>query len=130
MQKHEFERLTGMTVDEPTFNHAEDIYLAAGALTKEEVCKEIKEHPWLLESETVAAIAEEMQDQRRLAAKRLVDIEKLKAALLDACGLAADDTTWRGAAELIGHAACITYKLDNEFDLNVDDIAYIKENLK
>lgn len=130
MQKHEFETLTGMTVNEPTFNHAEDIYLNAGSLTKEEVCKEIKEHPWLLESETVAAITETAQEQTRLAAKRLVDIEKLKAALLDACGLAADDTTWRGAAELIGRGTCIKYKLENEFELNKDDIDYINENLK
>ena len=42
MQKHEFETLTGMMVNEPTFNHAEDIYLNAGILTKEEVCKEIR----------------------------------------------------------------------------------------
>lgn len=130
MQKHEFERLTDLMVDEPTFSHAEDIYLAAGAMTKEEVCREIKDHPFLLESEVVAEIAHEFQEQRALAAKRLVDIEKLKAALLDACGLADDDSTWRGAAELIGRAACIQYKLDNEFSLNVDDVAYIKENLK
>lgn len=130
MQKHEFERLTDLMVDEPTFSHAEDIYLAAGAMTKEEVCREIKDHPFLLESEVVAEIAHEFNEQRALAAKRLVDIEKLKAALLDACGLADDDSTWRGAAELIGRAACIQYKLDNEFSLNVDDVAYIKENLK
>lgn len=130
MQKHEFESLTGMMVNEPTFSHAEDIYLAAGSLTKNEVCKEIKEHPWLLESATVSALQKTVQEQRNLAASRLVDIEKLKAALLDACGLAADDTTWKGAAELIGRAACIQYKLENEFELNSDDVAYIKENLK
>lgn len=130
MQKHEFESLTGMTVEEPTFQVAESIYLNAGALTKEEVCREIKEHPWMLESRTIGAIVEEAETQSRLAAKRLVDIEKLKAALLDACGLADDDTTWRGAAELIGRAACIQYKLDNEFDLNKDDVDYIKENLR
>lgn len=130
MQKHEFERLTGMTVEDPTFNHANDIYLAAGSLSKEEVCKEIKDHPWLLESETVAALAEEMQAQRRLAAKRLVDIEKLNVALLDACRMADDSTAWKGAKELIGTAEVICYKLCNEIDLDSDDVAYIKENLK
>lgn len=130
MQKHEFERLTDMTVDEATFSRAENIYLAAGALTKEEVCKEIKEHPWMLESRTVAEITAEMQDQRRLAAKRLVDIEKLKAVLLDAAVLAADTTVWNGAKELLGTAEVITYKLANEVELDKDDVAYICENLK
>lgn len=130
MQKHEFETLTGMTVDEPTYSHAEHIYLNAGELTKEEVCREIKERPWILESRVVAALTEKAQEQTRLAAARLVDIEKLKAALLDACGLADDDTTWRGAAELIGRAACIQYKLENEFTLNNEDVDYIRENLK
>lgn len=126
MQKHEFENLTGMTVEEPTFQVADSIYLNAGALTKEEVCREIKEHPWMLESRTIGAIVEKAEVQTRLAAKRLV----LKAALLDACGLADDDTTWRGAAELIGRAACIQYKLENEFGLNKEDVEYVKENLR
>ncbi len=130
MQKHEFETLTGMMVNEPTFRHAEDIYLAAGALTKEEVCREIKEHPWLLESKTVSALADEMQEQRRLAAARLVDIEKLKAALLDAAGIADDPTTWRGVKELLGASTVITHKLANEIALDSDDVAYICENLK
>lgn len=130
MTHQEFENLTGMKVDDLTFSHAEDIYLAAGALTKEQVCREFKKHPFLLESETVAAIAEEMQDQRRLAAACLHDIEKLKAALLDACILADDETVWRGAAELVGRATVITYKLANDADLNKDDVAYILENLK
>lgn len=78
MTQQEFETLTGMTVDQPTFNHAEDIYLNAGSLAKADVCKEIKEHPWLLESETVAAITETAQEQTRLAAKRLVAIENLR----------------------------------------------------
>jgi len=129
MTKQEFETLTGMTVDEATFVHAEHIYLNAGDLTKAEVCKEIKEHPWLLESKTVAEITDTARKLHRLAEKRLGDIEKLKAALLDACVLAADDTTWRGAEELFGRAACIKYKLENESDLNADDVAYIKENL-
>lgn len=130
MQKHEFETLTGMMVDEPTFSHAEDIYLAAGAMTKEQVCREIKDHPFLLESEVVSEIASEFQEQRRLAAKRLVDIEKLKAALLDACVFAADESTWRGAAGLVGRATVITYKLTRGCDLSSDDVAYITENLK
>lgn len=130
MTKQEFEQLTEMTVDDRVFNHAESIYLAAGSLSKEEVCKEIKNYPCILTSKTVAEITEEAEEQRRLAAGRLADIEKLKAALLDACGLAADDTTWRGAAELIGRATCISYKLENQLDLSADDIAYIKENLK
>lgn len=130
MQKHEFESLTGMMVNEPTFSHAEDIYLNAGILSKEEVCKEIKEHPWLLESETVAAITKTAQDQTRLAAKRLVDIEKLKAALLDACRMADDSTAWKGAKELLGAATVISFKLEHEIDLDSDDVAYIKENLK
>lgn len=130
MQKHEFETLTGMMVDEPTFSHAEDIYLAAGALTKEEVCREIKEHPWLLESKTVSALADEMQEQRRLAAARQVDIEKLAAALMDAAGIADDPTTWRGVKELLGASTVITHKLANEIALDSDDVAYICENLK
>lgn len=130
MQKHEFETLTGITVDEPTFSHAEDIYLNAGSLTKQEVCREIKERPWILESEVVEALTETAKEQTRLAASRLVDIEKLKAALLDACGLADDDTAWRGAAELIGRATCIQYKLEHEFTLNAEDVDYIRENLK
>lgn len=130
MQKHEFERLTDMMVDEPTYSHAQDIYLNAGSLTKEEVCREIKAHPWILESRIVAHLTETAQEQTRLAASRLVDIEKLKAALLDACGMADDDTAWRGAAELIGRSACIQYKLENEFGLNKEDVDYIRENLK
>lgn len=130
MQKHEFESLTGMMVNEPTFSHAEDIYLNAGSLSKNEVCKEIKEHPWLLESETVAAITETAQEQTRLAAKCLFDIEKLKAALLDAAGIADDPTTWRGAKELLGAAAVISFKLEHEIAIDSDDVAYIKENLK
>lgn len=130
MQKHEFETMTGMMVDEFTFNRAEDIYLNAGSLTKEEVCKEIKENPWLLQSETVAAITETAQEQTRLAAKRLVDIEKLKAALLDAAGIADDPATWRGVKELLGASAVITHKLANEISLDSDDVAYICENLK
>lgn len=130
MQKHEFETLTGMMVDEYSFSRAEDIYLNAGSLTKEEVCKEIKEHPWLLQSETVAAITETAQEQTRIAAKRLVDIEKLKAALLDACRMADDSTAWKGAKELIGTAEVIRYKLGNEAYLDSDDVAYINENLK
>lgn len=130
MTQQEFETLTGMKVDEPTFNHAENIYLNAGSLTKGDVCKEIKEHPWLLESETVAAITETAQEQTRLAAKRLVDIEKLKAALLDAAGIADDPTTWRGVKELLGASTVITHKLANEISLDSDDVAYICENLK
>lgn len=130
MTQQEFEILTGMTVDEPTFSHAENIYLNAGSLTKADVCKEIKEHPWLLESETVAAITEKAQEQTRLAAKRLVDIEKLKAALLDAAGIADDPTTWRGVKELLGAGTVITHKLANEIALDSDDVAYICENLK
>lgn len=130
MTQREFETLTGMTVDELTFNHAEDIYLNAGSLSKEEVCKEIKEHPWLLESETVAEITKTAQEQTRIAAKRLGDIEKLKAALLDAAGIADDPTTWRGVKELLGASAVITHKLANEIALDSDDVAYICENLK
>lgn len=130
MTQQEFEILTGMKVDETTFNHAEDIYLNAGSLTKSEVCAEIREHPELLESRTVAEIVKTANEQTRLAAKRQTDIELLKAALLDACGKAADDDTWNGAAGLIGRAACIQYKLDNEFGLNKADIDYIRENLK
>lgn len=130
MQKHEFERLTGMTVDEATFSHAEDIYLAAGSLTKEEVCREIKEHPWLLESETVSALAEEMQDQRHLAAKRLVDIEKLKAALLDAASTAGEAGVWKSCRELLGSAEVIKYKINAGDELDDADLAYIKENLQ
>lgn len=130
MTQQEFETLTGMTVDQPTFNHAEDIYINAGSLTKAEVCKEIKEHPWLLESETVAEITKRAQEQIRLAAKRLVDIEKLKAALLDAAGIADDPTTWRGVKELLGASTVITHKLANEIALDSDDVAYVCENLK
>lgn len=130
MTKQEFETLTGMMVDEPTFSHAEDIYLNAGSLTKEEVCKEIKEWPWMLESPVVAAITETAQEKTVLANKRLVDIEKLKAALLDAAVLAADDAVWKGASELIGAATVINYKLTNEVELNTEDIAYIADNLK
>lgn len=130
MTQREFETLTGMKVNDPIFSHAEDIYLNAGSLTKEDVCKEIKEHPWLLESETVAAITETAQGQTRLAAKRLVDIEKLKAALLDAAGIADDPTTWRGVKELLGASTVITHKLANEIALDSDDVAYICENLK
>lgn len=130
MTQQEFETLTGMTVDQPTFNHAEDIYINAGSLTKAEVCKEIKEHPWLLESETVAAITKSAQERIRLAAKRLVDIEKLKAALLDAAGIADDPTTWRGVKELLGASTVITHKLANEIALDSDDVAYVCENLK
>ena len=131
MQKHEFENLTGMTVEEPTFQVAESIYLTAGSLTKEEVCREIKEQPWMLESRTIGAIVEEAEAQIRLAAKRLVDIEKLKAALLDACWIADDNTAWRGAAELIGRATCIIYKLGKDGScLNKEDVEYIKGNLR
>lgn len=130
MTQQEFETLTGMTVDQPTFNHAEDIYINAGSLTKAEVCKEIKEHPWLLESETVAEITKRAQEQIRLAAKRLVDIEKLTAALLDAAGIADDPTTWRGVKELLGASTVITHKLANEIALDSDDVAYVCENLK
>ena len=130
MTKQEFETLTGMMVDETTFSHAEDIYLNAGSLSKDEVCKEIKEWPWMLESPVVKELAKTAQEHTVLASKRLVDIEKLKAALLDAAILAADDAVWQGARELIGAATVINYKLTNEVELNTEDIAYIAENLK
>ena len=130
MTKQEFETLTGMMVDETTFSHAEDIYLNAGSLSKDEVCKEIKEWPWMLESPVVKELAKTAQEYTVLASKRLVDIEKLKAALLDAAILAADDAVWQGARELIGAATVINYKLTNEVELNTEDIAYIAENLK
>lgn len=130
MTQQEFETLTGMKVDQPTFQHADNIYMSAGALTKGEVCKEIKEHPWLLESNTVTEITATVIEQRALAAARLVDIEKLKAALLDAAGIADDPTTWRGVKELLGASTVITHKLANEIALDSDDVAYICENLK
>ena len=130
MTQHEFETRTGMSVDSATFSHAEDIYLNAGSLTKDEVCKEIKEQPWLLASDVVAALVERAQEQARLAAIRLADIEKLKAALLDAAMMAGDDTTWKGVNELVGQAAAIRYKFDNGCDLTDADVAYIKENLQ
>lgn len=130
MTQQEFENLTDMTVDELTFQHANNIYMSAGPLTKGDVCKEIKEHPWLLESNTVAEITVTAIEQRALAAARLVDIEKLKLALLDACRMADDSTAWKGAKELIGTAEVIRYKLSNEVDLDSDDVAYIFENLK
>lgn len=130
MTQQEFETLTGMSVKDYVFDHAEDIYLNAGSLPKDVVCAEIKQNPWLLDSQVVCELTETAKAQTRLAASRLHDIEKLKAALLDACVLAADETTWRGAAELLGRATVITYKLANECDLSTDDVAYICENLK
>lgn len=130
MQKHEFETLTGMTVDEVTFQHADDIYMNAGSLTKQDVCKEIKEHPWMLESKTIAQMAVTASDYNRKAARLQVEVEKLKAALLDAATLAADPVLWKHAKELIGAAKVIRYKLGNEIDLEPDDVEYICENIQ
>lgn len=131
MTKQEFENLTGAPCEQYVFDHAEEIYLNAGALTKEQVCVEIKKHPWILDSQIVAELTRNSQELNRLAADRLAKIEKLKAALLDACWIADDNTAWRGAAELVGRATCIIYKLGKDGScLNKEDVEYIQENLR
>ena len=130
MQKHEFEQLTGMTVDEATFKYANEIYLEAGDLSKEDVCMEIKEHPWLLESKTVKALPEESHARFRNGASFKYDIEKLKAALLDAALAAGEPVVWKSCRELIGAAEVIKYKLNSGDELDEADLEYIKENLQ
>lgn len=130
MTQQEFENLTGMVVEPAVFERAERIYLNAGGCTKEEVCAEIKQYPWLLESETVKELAEMANANNRACGEYRRKIQDLKDTLLATCLKADDDATWRTAKDVIGTAAVITFKIDNDAELSRDDLAYIRENLR
>ena len=57
-------------------------------------------------------------------------LRRLEAALLAAASDADSDTTWEKAAEVLGIAEVIRYKMDNQLDLTAQERVYIINHLK
>lgn len=131
MTKQEFEQLIGREATDEEYINADAIYMGAGSMTRQEVCAEIREHPFLLESKTVSAIlTESFADKRRMAAIEN-ERSKLRETLLSIAELIPEDAAaWNEISDLIGRKAVVIYKLGHDLPLLPDDVAYIKTNLE
>lgn len=131
MTKQEFEQLIGREATEAEFTKANDIYLAAGSMTKQEVVADILDHPGIMRSPVVDALVETVSAAQRAHAAVQNKIDEMKMTLLSAGELLAeDDSIWAEIAELVGPAEAIRYKIEKGVMLLPQDTDYIKENLK
>ena len=130
MTKQVFEQLIGREATEAEFNKANDIYLAAGSMTKQEVVADILDNPGLMRSPVVDEIVKTVNVAQRAHAVAQNKLDKMTATLLSAGELLAEDESiWAEIAELVGPAEVIRYKIEKGVMLLPQDTDYIKENL-
>ena len=131
MTKQEFETLTGLTVDDGVFVHINHLYMEAGEMSKEDFCEDLKPKiDAILNSEIVKQIVQKSRRQEEKLDRLHKEIHDLQAALLSAASDADSDTTWEKAAEALGIAEVIRYKMDNQLDLTAQERVYIINHLK
>jgi len=131
MIKQEFETLTGLNVTDEEFVRVNQMYMEAGEMSKEGFCAELKmKFTAFTKSKIIQEIVQKSRRQEEQLDRLHKDIHALQAALLAASTEADTDATWEKAAEILGQAEVIRYKMDNQLDLTTQERVYIINHLK
>jgi len=105
--------------------------MEAGEMSKEGFCAELKmKFTAFTKSKIIQEIVQKSRRQEEQLDRLHKDIHALQAALLAASTEADTDATWEKAAEILGQAEVIRYKMDNQLDLTTQERVYIINHLK
>lgn len=131
MTKQEFEILTGLRVNDEIFARANQMYMEAGEMSKEDFCAELKENfAALIDSKIVQEIVQKSRRQEEHLDRLHKKIHDQTAVLLSAALDADAEETWEKVTAVLGPVHVIRFKLDNQLELTDADRAYIINHLK
>ena len=123
MDKSQFIHATGIEPSDELFRLAERVFRNTTTISFADVCKEMVKYYPSGSQKVLTALLERLECKRK-------SIADLQAALLAAASDADSDTTWEKAAEVLGIAEVIRYKMDNQLDLTALERVYIINHLK
>lgn len=133
MTKQEFEDRTGMKVSAEEYDRIENIYLAAGEMDKDEFCEEFRAHGHS------PLVAELFRTCQNLEEQRLEQVDKTKALKMQIAGCAKglirrsacldEPSLYKLAVGLVGRKEAILARLEQGYEIDADDLAYIKNLL-
>ena len=123
MDKSQFIQSTGIEPSDELYNLAVRVFRNTSTLSFADVCKEMVKYYPSGSQKVLTALLECLECKRK-------SVADLQAALLAAASDADSDTTWEKAAEVLGIAEVIRYKMDNQLDLTAQERVYIINHLK
>lgn len=122
MLQHEFEALTGMSVEDTEFNQVINPMYMSTDLDKQVFCKEWKKHN-LGNSEVAKAMSKRVNEQRMAIDGLKKQLDSVVRFLLSRGEPACD----KQAIKIAGHKECISIKMQQNYELSEDDRAFIIE---
>lgn len=136
MTKQEFEARTGLKVNSEDYARIEKMYMAAGNMDKDLFCAEYKKvGTSVLVAELFRQVLvlkgqlEERNNELDDAVQRRADVAEF---LVGKAAVHKDDDGedfYRVALRIAGRNACVRTKLEYEYPLNGEDIAFLKSLL-
>ena len=122
MLQHEFEALTGMSVNDNEFNQVINPMYMSTDLDKQVFCKEWKKHG-LGSSEVAKAMSDRVNEQRMAIEGLKKELDSVVRFLLSRSEPACD----KQAIKIAGHKDVITIKMQQNYELSEDDRNFIIE---
>ena len=122
MLQHEFEALTGMSVNDNEFNQVINPMYMSTDLDKQVFCKEWKKHG-LGSSEVAKAMSDRVNEQRMAIEGLKKELDSVVRFLLSRGEPACD----KQAIKIAGHKDVITIKMQQNYELSEDDRNFIIE---
>lgn len=125
MTQQEFESLIGKEIETDTFNTVVNPMYMATNLDKQAFACDVKKHG-LIDSTVAQELTAAVAKQKEVIEKQRLMIKKTVNFLLSRGEVGCD----MQAIKLVGHKEVITIKMQQDYDLNQDDKAYIIELLR
>ena len=126
MTKQEFIERTNYNPTDEEFNSINEMYMQAGNMDKDVFCKEWNE---VHESELFKHFYKQFNNfwiQYDFHKDLLKETAELLVRQAEECS---EDEMYHQACKLIGQKAVVSYKIENDYELNKFDKEYIKNNL-
>jgi hypothetical protein len=120
MTQQEFEALIGKEVKTETFNTVVNPMYMATNLDKQAFANDVKKHG-LIDSTVAQELTEAVEKQKEVIESQRILIKSTVYFLLSRGEAGCD----KQAIKLVGHKEVITIKMQQNFELNDDDRAYI-----
>lgn len=125
MTQQEFEALTGKEIETDTFNTIVNPMYMAIDLDKQAFARDVKKHG-LVDSKVAQELTEAVEKQKEVIESQRILIKSTVYFLLSRGEAGCD----KQAIKLVGHKEVITIKMQQNFELNDDDRAYIIDLLR
>lgn len=130
MNKKDFQNWTGYEPEDQLVELADKIFRDCPGVTPSEVCLELAKDKQLAKSKILAGLLGEVEALKQAREDMKKKLQDMEGALLFTANDADTNTAWEKAAEVLGQAEVIRYKIDSELELTSLERVYIINHLQ